>query len=234
MKVQIIYVKGHTASEKQANESLLSFLEHGYDAKLVEGITPETINESDFPFPVILNGKLDTKFSGRKLLIKKSCLFNNLKFAQRVLEQNETMIFAEHDSICIRKLPKLNFDDCCLLNLEYAFKQPSRFKSDKYRLWTYSNKKGIYDLPQNFPMNYIYNNKYHNHKYLPGTASYALSPSGAIKTLTAAKRNGLEQSDLHINTYNMRIQYLIPSPIKLNKINLNLSHNLEKIEWQNF
>jgi GR25 family glycosyltransferase involved in LPS biosynthesis len=62
----------------------------------------------------------------------------------------------------------------------------------------------------------------------PGTAAYALTPSGAKKILYAAKKRGLEQSDFIINSANIRLQYVYPSPVKYNVVNLQSSHGIVK------
>ena len=59
----------------------------------------------------------------------------------------------------------------------------------------------------------------------PGTAAYAITPIGAKKLLTIAEK-GLDQSDFLINSNNIKMQYLMPSPVQFNKINLNTSHKL--------
>ena len=59
----------------------------------------------------------------------------------------------------------------------------------------------------------------------PGAAAYALSPKGARNFLRGAEK-GLEQNDFTINSHNLRLQYLYPSPISYQKDNLNLSHTL--------
>ena len=61
---------------------------------------------------------------------------------------------------------------------------------------------------------------------IPGTAAYAISPKGAKKLLRAAKDIGIDQSDFFINTHNIKIDYVNPSPVKFNSKNLNTSHRL--------
>jgi len=226
MKVQITYIPKEKSIE-QANHSLKSFLDHGYDAELNLGITPNTLDESEFPFHDIEKGRLQSfKINEpKKYPIKKSCLFNNLRFARRVLESNESMIFAEHDAVCIGAWSDWDFEDFLFLSFDYAFKPPTALNiiipCRNYKLPT---TKGVLDFPSNYPLKYYKDTIYKGSIMTPGTAAYALSPSGARKLLNAAETHGLEQSDMIINTYNMRLQYVHPSPCKYSTINLNTSH----------
>jgi hypothetical protein len=47
MKGQIVYVKGHKGSEKQSEDSLLSFVSKGWNVEKVEGITPDTLKDPE-------------------------------------------------------------------------------------------------------------------------------------------------------------------------------------------
>ena len=58
----------------------------------------------------------------------------------------------------------------------------------------------------------------------PGTAAYAITPKGAMKMLKAVQKYGIDQSDFMINSHNIEMQCLIPSPVKFNKINLSTSY----------
>jgi GR25 family glycosyltransferase involved in LPS biosynthesis len=59
---------------------------------------------------------------------------------------------------------------------------------------------------------------------VPGTAAYAITPKGAAKMLQVTEERGLEQSDFILNDMNVVIEYLNPSPVKFNNINLKTSH----------
>ena len=50
MKVRIVYVKDNEQSKAQAEQSLKSWLDYGWDAELWEGITPETLSRAVFPY----------------------------------------------------------------------------------------------------------------------------------------------------------------------------------------
>lgn len=225
MKVRIIYVDGNEASTKQANESLASWLDHGWDAELHKGITPETLDRTQFPYDDMEGGRLQSFKSNepRKHPIKTACLFNNLQFAKDVLQYNETMVFAEHDTICINGYSGFNVQDFCYLAMDYAFQEPTTLA--KYR-WKPQPSIGVDDFPHNYPLKYYRETKYKGHYMTPGTAAYMLTPSGAKKVLKAAERNGLEQSDFIYNGSVLRLQYIAPSIVKFNTRNLNLSHTL--------
>jgi len=229
MKGQIVYVKGHKDSEKQAQFSLDSFLKYGWDVELVEGITPDTLDESEFDYPNQKEGRLDSfqKENSPAYKIKKSCLFNHLRFFQRVIEENTPMAFLEHDTVCQSEWTSQIFDELLILNLDHAFKPPT----------TFGNKPGfagweppytmtpVNDLPSNYPLKYYKNNQYKGCNMIAGTAAYIISPKGAKKLLNALSQ-GLDQSDFFINEKNVRLQYLSPSPVRFQKINLNTSHKL--------
>ena len=228
MKVQITYVSGHADSEAQSAQALHSFTNHGWDAKLNTGITPDTLNESDFTDKIIANGRLADfqEQNYRKYLVKKSCLFNNLKFCERVIEADEPMVFAEHDAVCIRDYKPFDFDEFCFLALKYAFQPPTALAKHPLNKWKIPTTIGVNDFPADYPLRYYRKNQCYGYAMTPGTAAYALSPSGAKKILHAAETHGLDQSDFIINNYNVRMQYLYPSPVRYTDKNLNLSHNL--------
>lgn len=225
MKTQITYVKDNKGSVDQSAESLKSYLKHGWPASLNVGITPNSLNKKDFDFIDMPNGRLSSFLitEKRKYPIKVSCLFNNLRFAQKVIEHDEPMVFAEHDSVCIDRYSGFSFEDFCFLAMDYAFKPPTTLA--KYN-WTPKARIGVRDFPSNYPLKYYKNTVYKGHYMTPGTAAYALSPSGAKKILHAVEKNGLEQSDFIFNTHNVRLQYITPSPVKYNTTNLNLSHKM--------
>lgn len=225
MKVCITYVDGHEPSENQASLSLESFLDSGWNAELNKGITPATLNKSDFPFKDMAGGRLQSFIFNepRKYPIKVSCLYNNLHFAKRVLDANESMVFAEHDVICNTEYKPFQFEDFCFLAMDHAFKPPTCLA--KYN-WTPPSGSGVREFPSNYPLQYYRETTYKGYNMTPGTAAYALSPSGARKVLDAAEKYGLEQSDFIYNSHNLKLEYISPSPVKYNTVNLNLSHKL--------
>jgi GR25 family glycosyltransferase involved in LPS biosynthesis len=228
MKVQIIYVADHKGSEQQATQAFQSFQRHNWNAEMSSGITPDTINENEFTDKIIHSGRLADfkKENYRKYLVKKSCLFNNLKFCKRVIEADEPMVFAEHDAVCVRDYIDFDFDDFCFLALEYAFQPPTTLAKPPLNKWHIPTVHGVNEFPKNYPLTYYRKNHYYGHSMTPGTAAYALAPAGAKKILHAVENHGLDQSDFVINSYNVRMQYLYPSPVRYNNINLNLSHRL--------
>lgn len=225
MKVQVTYID-KPESIQQAEQSLKSFKDNGWDAELIEGITPATLNEDDFPFMDMTDGRLESFRINEpdKYPIKKSCLFNNLKFCQRVIEANETMVFAEQDAVCIGSPQPWFFDDFLCLTFDYAFQPPTALAKPPFNNWYHMSLTGVQDFPTNYPLKYYKQTLYKGYTMAPGTAAYALTPSGAKKLLRAAENHGLDQSDFIINNYNLRMQYVYPSPVKYSNINLNLSH----------
>ena len=228
MKVQITYVETSKESTAQAEESLQSFLSYGWSATLNKGITPSTLNDNDFDVHDLLGGRLESfkQNESQKYPIKKSCLFNNLKFAESVIEADQPMIFAEHDALCIDSYTGWDFDEFCFLAIDYAFAPPTALSKPPYNSYRFPPSFGVVDFPSNYPLIYYKDSVYNGSMMTPGTAAYALSPKGAKKLLYAATSLGLEQSDFIINSYNLRLQYITPSPVKYNSVNLNMSHTL--------
>lgn len=227
MKGNLIYVAEHQGSVFQALTAKASFDLYGWNVDLVEGITPDTLKEDDFPYEDLPNGRFSDfhRQDLRKYRVKKSCLFNNLKFAQRVIERDEPMIFLEHDTIAVEKCREFDFDEYCFLSYQYAFRPPGALAKYPYNQYELKGNKGVNDFPDDYPVVYYHKSIYKGARQTPGTAAYALSPKGAKKILFAAEK-GLEQSDYIINSYNLRLQYLWPSTVSYQKENLNLSHKL--------
>lgn len=224
---QIVYISNEK-SIKQSIESYESFNNFGWDISRVEGITPDTLNEKDFDFLDVPNGRLESfKINEpKKYPIKKSCLFNNLKFCEKVIEADKPLAFLEHDSICISKWLNYDFEDYCFLSFEYAFKPPTALAKHPFNKYETKSTNGINDFPLDYPLKYYKDTLYKGSIMTPGTSAYALTPNGAKKILYAVEKYGLEQSDFIINSTNVRMQYVYPSPVKFNVINLKSSHGI--------
>ena len=228
MKGSIIYVKGHEKSEAQARQALASF-RRSWDVELVEGVTPETLDDKEWDVSCIEGGRLIgfQQKGERSYLTKKSCLTNHYRLWKKVIEANEPMAFIEQDAICCGDPPRNFAGDVLVLNVDYAFFPPSV-------LGTLAQMRGYMPpvsltptpLPQDFPLKYYKNNVYKDHAMMPGTAAYVVTPKGAKKLLKAADKYGIDQSDFFINNHNVEISYISPSPVKFNTVNLNLSHKL--------
>ena len=226
MKVRIVYVKGNPESEAQADQSLKSWLDFGWDAELYEGITPETLNRAVFPYWDMPGGRLSSfkETEPHKYPIKKACLYNNLQFAKDVIEYNQPMVFAEHDTLCLEEYRGFWPHDFCFLAMDYAFQPPTALA--KYK-WRPPFEMGVKPFPRNYPLQYYRDTVYKGHNMTPGTAAYMLTPGGARKILKAVEKHGLEQSDFIINERNLKLEYISPSIVKFNTRNLNLSHQYE-------
>ena len=229
MKGSIIYVKGHKASEIQAEQSLKSFEKYGWDVSLVEGVTPETLDDKEWDVPCIKDGRLiGFRDKGeRSYLTKKSCLTNHARIWRKVVETNESHAFIEQDAICISRYDPKYFSDVLILNIDYAFKPPSVLGSLN-SMAGYTPFPALMPkmLPSDYPLQYYKNNVYKGYNMMPGTAAYAVTPSGAEKLLKAAEENGIDQSDFFINDHHVQLAYISPCPVKFNTKNLNLSHKL--------
>lgn len=227
MKVQITYIDQPDSIE-QAERSLQSFRDHGWDVDLVEGITPSTLDEDEFPYDDLEESRLASfkVNEPNKYPIKKSCLFNNLRFCKSVIDAKQPMVFAEQDAICIGSCQNWQFDDYLCLTFDYAFRPPTALAKPPFNQWYHLSITGVQTFPPDYPLKYYKKSIYKGAIMAPGTAAYALTPRGARKILNAAEQNGLEQSDFLINEKVVRMQYVYPSPVKYDKVNLNLSHKV--------
>lgn len=228
MKGQIVYLEGRADSEKQAQQAFNSFKKHGWDVELIEGITPHTLNQEDFPYNDLKGGRLESirLNESKKYLIKKSCLFNNLTFYKKVIDSKCPMAFIEHDAICIGPYQtNWKFEEFLFLAYDYCFKPPTVLSEHPQFLnYKHTPFPGVHPFPNSFPLKYYKPTLYRGHNMSPGTAAYCVTPKGARKLLDAVEKNGLEQSDFHINSKNLDMKFVFPSPVKYNKVNLNTSH----------
>lgn len=227
MKAQIVHLIDHKESVEQAQQALKSFQENGWDVELVEGITPKTLESRGRVTKLLKGGRL-THFEDPRLTIKKSCVNNHILFWDKVVSHNETMAFIEHDSIAIDPPQNWVFDDVLILNMEYAFK----FGALKGRLKAFRPDQnglepafGVCDNFKNYPLKCkVPNSPFKGSNMIPGTAAYAITPQGARKMLDVVYNRGIDQSDYIINDMNVKLQYVIPSPVKFNTRNLSTSN----------
>lgn len=236
MKAWVVYVNGHELSEKCMRKTVDSLVKYKWDYEVVSGVTPDTLNENEFPYKDLPEGRLesfrynDNRSEQRKYKIKKSCVYNHLRFAQEVIKRNESMIFLEHDVVVTAPPPNdVDVTEFCFLNIDGAFKRPSVL-ADKPRLVEWYNKHphrlGVAPFPTNYPLKYYKRSRYHGYNMTPGTSAYMLTVKGAKRLLRVAESYGLEQSDFILNEQTLFMQYIYPSPVKFQKINPNLSHGL--------
>ena len=229
MKSFLIYVKGNDASEHCKEIAEKSLQKYGWDYEPIAGITPKTLDETEFPYSDIKGGRLEgfAENEPRKYPIKKSCVFNNLRHATRVIDAGEPMIFLEHDIEVIDKCEIPFFEDYLFLSFDYAFKKPSILADKSWAHWQRSYTPPLqqaYQFPPQYPLRYYHDNRWSNAHMTPGTSAYALTPYGAEKLLRAAEKHGLDQSDYIYNSKVMKLQALNPSIVKLQKTNPNLTH----------
>jgi len=228
MKGYIYYISGHKESEKQANESYTSFKKYGWDVELRPGVTRFTVKENDEFSRDIIKGSRLYNFkeeNTNKYLTKISCAINHIQFWKEVVETKRAMCFLEHDSICTMRCEDYQFHDYLLLNAESVFRPPNKLGQQKYKDY-YWPGFGINDFPDSYPLKYNKDNLWKNSMMAPGTGAYIISPMGAKKMLAAIDKHGFDQSDFMINTHNIRMEYVLPSPVKFNSINLSTSYGL--------
>lgn len=225
MKAIINYLKGHKQSEALSKECFDSLEKYNWTPALQPGITPNNWNSKA---PWIYNGKLlkDGRINqmiskgGKEKKIgvtKMSCFANHINFWKEVIKRDEPMAFIEHDIVAIGSLD-ISFDEYLILNAETAFSgQPKFSHVPKISNYKVSTKKGIHNLAPDWPLIYNKDTDFYGAAMVPGTASYAVTPKGAKRLLDAYNKYGFEQSDYFINSYTVKIQYIIPSPCTFNK-----------------
>jgi len=229
MKGQIVYIEGHAESVQQAQESLTSFQKNNWEVELVKGVTPKTVKDTvEYKeFKIIEDSRLFNfeKENYNRFLTKLSCAINHVKFWKRVVNENETLAFLEHDSISVMDFSNIQFNDYLILNAEYVFKPPSKLNLNQFRNYEWSGF-GINKLSQNYPLKYYRNNIWKDSFMVPGTGAYAITPKGASKMLEAIEKCGMDQSDYMLNSFNIELQYILPSPVKFNSVNLSTSYGI--------
>jgi len=226
---QIVYVKGHEESEKQASEAQTSFKKWGWDTYLHEGLTWETVeNSAEYKdYKIVENSRLLNfkKENNHKFLTKLSCAINHVRFWRKVVETNKPMAFIEHDSICTYSWDNYQFDEYLILNCEFVFRPPNKLGLSQFKDYKWPSF-GLCPWPSDYPLKYYRENLWKDSNMAPGTGAYAITPLGAKKMLDTIYRNGIDQSDFMINSFNLKMQCLIPSPVKFNKINLSTSYGI--------
>ena len=224
MKAQIVHLPQNKESVEQATQALKSFQDNGWDVDLLEVITPETLETNGRVTNLLKGGRL-THFKDPKLSIKKSCVNNHIVFWEKVYASNETMAFIEHDALAVRPPEDWTFDDVLILNMQYAFNfgalQGKRFNK-RYPL---KSDTGVHEHTDKYPLKCkVPKSPYKGSKMMPGTAAYAITPQGARKMLDVVYNEGIDQSDYIMNSKIVKMEYVVPSPVKFNTKNLRTSH----------
>lgn len=227
MKGYIHYIPGHEASMKQADDCIRSFQKYNWDVELREGITPKTLEDRDCK--LVDGGRLydmKRKKEEKRFLTKLSCVSNHLRIWREAVATNQDLVFIEHDAICINEFNQ-SIQNVLILNIEYAFHSPSVLANYDF-MKKYMPEASITQkpLPNDYPLRYYKDSIFKGHFMMPGTAAYAVSPRAAKDLLDAVEKYGLDQSDFLINTHNVQIDYIRPSPVRFNRKNLNTSHGI--------
>lgn len=237
MKGQIIYTPELFKSKELAEQSLESFkAKKGWDLTLQEGITRNDLKNlmkgskirNDFNVKFINNGRLWMMRNENDPVweTKEACVFNHLYFWKKVVDTNETMCFIEHDVICNSDAKDYKFDEYLILNMGDAFtnkKYPQRMRGYCSPM---KNEYNNLENDPNYPLVYNKSNLWEFSYMVPGTAAYAITPTAAKKMLNTALSVGIDQSDFILNTHNLKVQYVSPSPVSFNKTYLSTSWGL--------
>lgn len=229
MKCRLIYIDGHLGSMKQCSQAYNSFSTFkGWEVEKFSGITPTNIKkQKEYFYPIKKNSRLldFQQENENRFLTKLSCAINHVKFWKKVIKRNEPMAFLEHDAICTNDWKQVEFDEYLILNAEHVFRKPNKLALQKFLNYTFPGDGGVYSLPENYGLQYYRNNNWKNSNMVPGTGAYAITPKGAKKMIEVAK-NSMDQSDFMLNSYNINIEYLLPSPVKFNNKNLSTSYGI--------
>lgn len=221
MKALIIHTL-HKKSIEYANKTLNSFSGHiGWEPELFEGVTVQTLQKFEELYDIkIKKESRAITFSSDLFKVKKSCFLNHYRLFHKCLEINEPLAVIEHDSHCIGDWIDLKFDDILIMNYNSAIRQHV-FKN----IWNKNpliTKNGLSDI--DFSVKYKFEERLKAESAIPGTAAYAITPSGAAKMLKAIHTYGWDQSDYVINTGYVRIQCLNPELFTFKLPNLRMSH----------
>lgn len=226
MKSFVIYVKGHADSERYMNTCLASCDNSGFDAEPFEGVTMHTLDIwSQYLYPDLPNGRITgmKKESDRLYLTKKACFTNHVRLWHKCIELNEPIAVLEQDVYCINGWNNQPFDEVLILNITSSFKQAVfQHVANKPN---FDGQLGLHVYKDTF-LKYTKDNLFNGAYMMPGTGSYAITPTGAKKLLGALEQNGWEQSDYFINTKSVKIEYCIPEYFTFKLKNLNMSHGL--------
>ncbi len=229
MKAQIVYIEGHEKSIEQADQSLNSFKKYNWDIHLQEGITSKSVESLPeySHYNIVENSRL-YKFKEEnynRYLTKISCALNHVYFWKKVVAAGQPMAFLEHDSICIDDWSNTPFEDYLILNTEYVFRPPNKLGINPFRDYEFPGF-GVSKLDAKYPLLYYRDNIWKDSHMVPGTGAYAITPKGAKKMLTAIQKYGIDQSDFMLNSFNLNIEYIKPSLVKFNTVNLSTSYGI--------
>ena len=225
MKAFIIYIESHAASKVYANECLAS-CKGKFEASLFEATTPSTLAEhtKGKDYHPIEPGRA-TDFYKRAVETqkfklhdtKKSIFVTATRLWKKCVELDEPIVILEHDSLCERAWDNPEFEDVLILNGKSCWKQiPIGGKGQK------DPKDGV--QAYNSKLKYKFKNEFKNAYMMPGAAAYAIKPHAAKKLLEAADKYGWEQNDHFINSFNVKIQIVLPEYFTFKLPNLNTSH----------
>ena len=231
MKAFIIYVQGNEHSEQYADNALDSFKStSGWEPVLFKGINLTTLPNWEKQYPLQMKklsraASFYARETNTKYKTKKCCSMNHYRLFKKCVKMNEPIAVIEHDSHCIGDWLDVDFDDVLILNAKSAIQQPAMGigiqEKNEGRI-----KKGIHDI--NFKgLYYRHDPEIIGANIMPGTAAYAVTPTGAHKMIDVYENVGWEQSDFIINTHYVRIQTIAPELFTFKLENLSMSHGTE-------
>lgn len=229
MKCKLVYISDHLGSMQQSAQAFNSFNSFsGWEVEKVSGITPQNLErQKEFNWPIKKNSRLLNfkRENENRFKTKLSCAINHVKFWRKVVKQNEPMAFLEHDAICIGEWKGVEFDEYLILNAEYVFRKPNKLALSQFLDYVFPGEAGVHSLPEDYRLKYYRKNDWEGSFMVPGTGAYAITPKGAQKMLSIAEK-GIDQSDFMLNSFNLNIEYLLPSPVKFNTKNLSTSYGI--------
>ena len=229
MKAFVIYVKGNHTSEKYAQKALTSFNSYsGWEPELFSGVTIQTLPKWEKKFKLKMKAKSRVACFKREnnmkmFNTKKSCSLNHYRLFHKCIELQEPIAVVEHDSHCMGDWTNIEFDDVLVMNPQSAInKEVFRHLRSKN---SEPVKEGLHDI-NFYGLHYRHDPEINGAQMIPGTAAYAVTPSGAQKMIDVYEQIGWEQSDFIINTAYVRIQTIMPELFTFKLPNLSTSHGV--------
>lgn len=232
MKAFIIFTDNYSQSVEYAIKVYKSFEGFSnWEPILFPGVNPYSISvfEEVYEIRNRLNSRVkEFSFLNRKVyLSKKACFLNHMRIWEQCVEINEPVAFIEHDSFCVNNWNNVSFRDVLILNARSSCNQSIIQKN--FKKYNHDCHIKLYPGLNKWkaPLYYRHEKIKPFPSMMPGTAAYAITPTGAKKLLNHVDKHGWEQSDHFINTNVVNIQYYNPDFFVFKLPNLKTSHGFD-------
>lgn len=206
MKGFCIYIRGLPESEQMAKRCVdsgrshdmgISYFEatHRYEAFGIAASLGIATRSYDY---------LDTKADRSLRETQAGCFLSHFRLWQKCVNLGEAICIFEHDAVLNTPIPRSEFQH--VLNL-----QDSIWNDPTWRFYHKVNER-LRDLSvtNETPAAGVTKAKF---LCLPSACAYAITPSGASKLMTTARKEGALPVDLFVNKTVVDIRDLLPSPV---------------------